>query len=66
VAVAAGTTEFAKSLCFDLPYALPRHTEVLADFFKRVLGAVLQSKSHLDDALFTRCECVQHLLRHFL
>ena len=65
-AVAAGMTRFAKSLCFDLPYALPRHTEVVADLFKRVLGAVLQYKPHLDDALFTRREPVQHLLRQFL
>src|SRR6266702_2727882 len=65
-AVAAGMTKFAKSLCFDLPYALSGDTEVLADLFKRMLGAVLQSKPHLDDALFTRRQCVQHLLCHFL
>src|SRR5215813_7365864 len=64
--VTAGMTEFAKSLCFDLPYALTGDTEGLADFFKRALGAVLQSKPHLDDTLFARRECVQHFLRHFL
>jgi hypothetical protein len=31
-----------------------------------VLRAVLQSKPYLNDALFTRRDCIQHLLRHFL
>src|SRR5437867_9301651 len=65
-AVAAGMTEFAQSLCFDLPYALSGHTEVVANLFQRVLGAVLRSEPHLDDALFTRRERVQHLLHQFL
>jgi hypothetical protein len=43
-------TEFAKSLCFDLSDTLSRDTEGLADLFQSTLGAVLQSKSHFDDA----------------
>ena len=51
---AAGMAQFAQRLGFDLADAFARHGEVLADFFERVLAAVLQAEAHLDDLLFAR------------
>ena len=58
---AAGVAQFAQRLGFDLADALARDREVLADFFERVLAAVLQAEAHLDDLLFARRERLQHL-----
>ncbi len=49
---AAGVAQFTERLGFNLPDALAGDGEVLAHFFKRVLAAVLQTKTHLDDFFF--------------
>src|ERR1700752_1833769 len=45
----------------DLPYTFPGDRERLADFLERVLAAVLQAKTHLDDLLLARGQRAQHL-----
>src|ERR1039457_701177 len=62
---AAGMPQFPERLGLDLPYALARHGEMLADLFERVLAAVLQSKAHLDDLLFAGTEGLQDFGRLF-
>ena len=57
----AGVAQFAQRLGFDLPDALAGHGEVLADFFQRVLAAILQPEAHLDDLLFARAERLEDL-----
>src|SRR5580693_7057296 len=57
---AAGMAQLAQRLGFDLANALPRHREVLADLFERMLAAVLQTEAHLDDLLFARAERLQN------
>ena len=61
LAAAAGVAELAESLGFDLPDALARDLEALADFFQRVLGAVFEAEAHLDDTLFARGEGAENL-----
>ena len=52
----AGVAQFAQRLGFDLADAFARDGELLADFFERVLAAVLQAEAHLDDLLFARAQ----------
>ena len=59
----AGMPQFPERLGFDLPDALASDREMLADFFERVLAAVLQAEAHLDDLLFARAESLQDLGR---
>jgi hypothetical protein len=63
---AAGVTQLAQRLGFDLADALAGDLEALADLFQRVLAAVLEAEAHLDDALFSRGQCAQHLRRVLL
>src|SRR5688572_5927220 len=65
-AAAARMTQFAQGLRFDLADTFAGDREVLADFFKSVLGAVFETESHLDHAFFARGERIQNLLGHFL
>src|SRR6476619_3436596 len=54
--------QLAQRLGFDLPDALARHREALADFLERVLAAVAHAEAHLDHFLFPRRERLQHRL----
>src|ERR1043165_4537171 len=64
LARARRVAQFAERLGFDLPDALARDGEVLADLFERVLAAVrAAAEAHLDDLLFARREGRQNLLR---
>ena len=51
--------QLAQCLCLDLPDALARHREVLADLFERVLAAVTHPEPHLDHLLLARGERLQ-------
>src|SRR6185503_9291385 len=53
--------ELTQRLGFDLADALAGDREGLADFFKRVLGAVFQAEAHLDDFFFARGERAEDL-----
>src|SRR5438067_1824295 len=44
-----GVPQLAERLGFDLPDALARDREALADFLQRVLAAVADTEAHLDD-----------------
>ena len=59
-------TELAQRFGFDLPNALASDGERLSDFFERVLGAVFESETHLDDFLLARSEGAQHMRRLLL
>src|ERR1700742_2365851 len=62
---ARGVAELAERLGFDLPDALARHVEVLADLFERVLLAVrAEAVAELDDDLFARAEGRKPRVRH--
>src|SRR5882724_6592455 len=65
-AAAAGMPKLAKCLGFDLPDTLASHGKILPDFFESMLGAVLETETHFDHALFAGCQRVEHLLGHFL
>src|SRR5215471_11061446 len=58
--------QLAQRLGFDLPDALARDGEALADFLERVLAAVADAEAHLDDLLFARRERLEHRLGLFL
>src|SRR5262245_27456646 len=47
-------TQLLKRLGFDLPDALARHAEHLADLFQRMFGRAADAKAHSQDALFAR------------
>src|SRR5205085_347284 len=65
LARARGVAQFPKRLSFDLPDALARDGEVLADLFERVLAAVVaEAEAHLDDLLLARGERRQNLVRY--
>src|SRR5215470_5998314 len=59
-------TQLAQRLSFNLPDTLAGDGKGLSDFFKRMLGAVLESEAHLDDLLFARCERAENVRRLFL
>ena len=63
---AAGMTQLAECLGFDLANAFPGDLEALPDLFERVLRAVLQAEPHLDDAFFPRSQRGEHLRRVLL
>src|SRR3954468_8954137 len=66
LAAARGMPQFPERLRFDLTNALARDGEALPDFFERVLAAVADAKSHLDDLLLARRERIQPPLGLFL
>ncbi len=47
-------TQLAQRFRFDLADAFARDGERLADFFERVLAAVVQAEAHLDDFFLAR------------
>ena len=59
---AAGVTELAQRLGFDLADALARDVELLANLFERAGTAVLDAEAQLQDFLLTRGE-VLHLFQ---
>ena len=48
--------QFAKRFGFDLADALAGDTELLADFFERVVGVHADAETHAQHALFARCQ----------
>src|SRR5258707_2635743 len=58
--------QLAQRLRFDLANAFARHGEGLADFFQRVLAAVVKAKPHLDYFFLARRQRLQHRRRLFL
>src|SRR5215472_11201509 len=58
---AAGMPQFPQGFRFDLADTLAGYGKMLADFFERMLAAVLQAKAHLDDLFLARTERLQHL-----
>src|SRR5580698_661702 len=61
LAAAAGVTELAEGLGFDLADALAGDLEGLADLFEGVFAAVLEAEAHLDDTLLAGSERAQDL-----
>ena len=57
---AAGMTQFAEGLGFDLANALASDGEVLADLFECVLASILQPEPHLDYFFLARAESFQN------
>src|SRR5262250_422299 len=66
LAAARWMAQLAQRLGFDLPDALARDGEALADFLERVLAAVADAEPHLDDLLLARRERLEHRLGLFL
>ena len=58
---AAGVTELAQRLGFDLADALARDVELLADLFERAGTAVLDAEAQLQDLPLTRGEGGEHV-----
>src|SRR5215469_10423107 len=65
VAGARRVAQFAQRLSFNLPNALARYGERLADFFEGALIAVLKPESHANNAFLPRAELLQRR-RHLL
>jgi hypothetical protein len=66
-APAAGRmAQLAQRLRLDLPDALARDREALADLFERVLGALADAEAHLDHTLLTRRERLEDAVGLFL
>src|SRR5262245_57294922 len=66
LAAPRGVTELPQRLRLDLPYALARDREALADFLERVLAAVADAEPHLDHLLFARGQRLEHRFGLFL
>src|SRR5262249_18985053 len=58
---AAGVAQLAQRLGLNLPDAFAGDREMLANFFERMLAAVLQTEAHLDDLFFARAQGLQNL-----
>src|SRR5690242_4301066 len=56
LARARGVLELAERLRLDLPDALARHRELLADLLQRVVGVHADAEAHAKDALLARGE----------
>src|SRR6266545_1643064 len=52
--------QLAQRLRLDLPDALARHRELLADFFQRVVGVHADAEAHAKNALLAWCERGEH------
>src|SRR5690348_6576251 len=63
---AGWVTQLAQRLGFDLANALASHCERLSDFLEGVLGAIFESKAHLDDLFLARSERAQNVRRLLL
>ena len=58
--------ELAQCFGFDLPDTFAGHVELLADFFKRMIGVHADAETHSKHALFTRRQGCQNARRGFL
>src|SRR5690349_3004109 len=58
--------QLAERLGLNLPDALTRDGEALANFFESVLAAVVQAETHLDHFFFARRQVLQHRFGLFL
>src|SRR5713101_669551 len=63
---ARGMAQFSQHLGFDLANAFASNREGLAHFLERVIGAVVQSKTHPDDSFLAWRERLQHGRHLFL
>src|ERR1700730_6189581 len=54
-------TQLAQGFRFNLPDALARDCESLAELFERVLAAIVQAESHLDNCFLARGQRFQYL-----
>src|SRR5437762_6080946 len=61
-----GVPQLAQRFRFDLADAFAGNGERLADFFERVLAAVVQAKPHLDDFFLAWRQRLQHRRSLFL
>src|SRR5216110_3131019 len=59
-----GVAQLAQRLGLDLPYALARDVELLADLLQRVVGGHLDAEAHAQHLGLARRERVEHFLRH--
>src|SRR5438876_1127518 len=57
-------TQLAQGLGLDLPDALARDVELLADFFERVIGVHLDAEAHAQHLCLARGERVEHVLAY--
>ena len=64
-AASAGVFQLAQRLRLDLPYSLPGHRELLADFLKRMVRVHTDAEAHAQHPLFTRRQTGQHPRRGF-
>src|SRR5581483_2683426 len=62
----ARVAQLAQRLRLDLPYALARDGEFLADLLQRVVGFLADAEAHAQHLLFARRERREHLARLFL
>src|ERR1700687_807373 len=56
--------QLAQRLGFDLPDALARDVELLADFLQRVIGVHLDSEAHPQHLGLARRQRIQHVLAY--
>src|SRR5437879_7261953 len=61
---ARGVPQLAQRLGLDLPYALARDVELLADLLQRVVGGHLDAEAHAQHLGLARRERVEHFFRH--
>src|SRR5688572_31880985 len=57
--------QLAQRLRLDLPDALARHVELLADLFQRVVGVHLDAEAHAQHLGLARRERIEHVLGRF-
>src|SRR6266545_1303783 len=62
LATSRWVTQLAQRLGLNLSDALSRDGEILTDLFERVLAAIADAETHLDDLLLARRQRLQHRL----
>ena len=60
LAAAAGMTQFAQCLCFDLTDTFTGNVEFLTYFFQRTCASVIQSETKTQYLLLSLCQCTQY------
>src|SRR5579859_1968500 len=66
LSAARRVTQFAQRLRFNLPDALTRDSKTLSHFLERMLAAIVQAKTHLNNFFFARRQGLQHRFGLFL
>src|SRR5215472_14031924 len=61
LAAAAGVTQLAQSLGFDLTNTLAGHMELFADFFQRAATAIVQAEAQLEHFAFAVGQALKHI-----